>query len=248
MNGGLLSAGTNPERISETAENKIHALLITSSGLYCALNDSEDRSLHKKTIITSIYHPAASVWSFNDIQRALTNSTPDIIIVQGSLLANNRKMPYKSVMLQHLKRYWFTQLSQFHPLIHNSLVKLQCTFDSLDPDRWAPKLKKSIADKTQQQVNLPEQVAFLKTLINQNKPVIIVNQPYPSAANSYLKTVTQSVDQIVRDAGATDSVIRVMSTSEYPDTFFYDPFHPTPRLSKAFTGWFHFEIDRLLEK
>lgn len=248
VNGGLLSVGMTPDPASELPQNKIQALLITSSGLYCTLNNSKARSLHTKIDIKSIYHPAASIWSFNDIERTMKSAAPDIIILQGSLLANNRKLPYKSVFLQHLKRYWITKMSQFHPLIESSLVKLQCTFDSLDHDLWVPKLKISTTEKAQHHKYLPEQVAFLKTLISQNKPIIIINQPFPSMANNYMKAVTKAVDRIVRDAGAKESVITISSTSIYPDTFFYDPFHPKPRLSTDFTQWFHAEVERLIEK
>lgn len=247
MNGGLLSVGITPASAAELTANKIQALLITSSGLYCALKNSKARNLNTKTDIKSIYHPAASIWSFNDIQRTMIKAAPDIIILQGSLLANNRKLPYKSVLLQNLKRYWITNFSQLHPLIESSLIKLQCTFDSLDHDLWMPQLIKSTSEKAQHHKNLQEQATFLKTLTSQNKPIIIVNQPYPSMAKNYMRTVTESVNRIVRDAGATESVTIVSSTSVYPDTFFYDPFHPKPMLSTDFTKWFHAQVEQLIE-
>ena len=248
INGGLLAAGITSGPATVKADKKLQVLLITSSGLHCALNNVDKGNPQSATDIKSIYLPLASIWSFGDIQSTLEKANPDIIVLQSSVLANNSKTSNSRMRLRHLKRYWITKLSLLHPLIERTLINLQCALNSLDHDDWNRWLDIGVLNKTLRTENVPEQVEFLQRLASLQKPVIIINQPQPSRAHSFKRVVDESVNHIVSNAGDINSIIQINYTTVHPDSSFYDPYHPKPELSSVFNRWFNKEINRLIKQ
>lgn len=243
FSGGFLSAGIKPPHTENQPDTTLHGLIITSSGLHCALKNKKSHDRNNEIHLQSIYLPLASVSSFRGVEAAIGKAAPDFIVVQGSALVNNRKTTTARHWMRQLKRYWIVTLSGIHPSVESTFIKLQCALQSLDKKRWSHWVKQGTDNRSNPtSEDLNTRIEFINTLLEFNKPVFIVNQPHPQMAQSYKTVVNNAVARIIKSADAPDNVHQLDYTVVHRDSQFFDPYHPTPELTSIYIPWFNSRV------
>ena len=249
LSGGLLSGVVRSSPAENHSDKNLHGLLITTSGLYCALNNGRSNRAENIISLQSIYMPLASVSSFTNLENAIAKANPDFIVVHGSVLTGNQKTTKARLWLRQLKQFWIATLSDIHPLVKNTFIKLQCTFGSLDEALYGKHVKLGKeSQSTTTNTELHSQLEFFKTLLSFNKPIIVANQPHPHIAQTYKTLVNNSVARIIEKTGVSDPAHQLDYSVIHPNSFFYDPYHPTPELTDLYIAWFNSQVIRLLKQ
>jgi len=248
FSGGLLSAGINFTSLGDEATESARGLLITSSGLYCALKNDQSGNTAAAVDLQSIFLPGSSVLSFAGVTGAIEKAKPDFIVLQGAVLTKKARFSKPRRWVHQLKRYWIVTLSSIHPFVESVFLKLHCTFSSVDESTWDGYVEAEIV-KLQSLSSSDKKVQeeFVNTLLAFGKPVIIVNQPYPGVAQDYRQVISNAVTRVISRVRTAEHVHQLRYRAVHGNSQFPDPFHPSPELSTIFSRWFNNEVNRLIK-
>lgn len=248
FNGGLLSAALKPSaELRAKSKQKKSGLLLTSSGLYCTLNNGTPRLTDPNFNFQSLYLPLASVSSFAKVESALARVQPDFIILQGSVLTRNPETKRSRNWLHQLKRYWIATLSSIHPAIRTAFVRLQCSFATLERDQWQSAAESGKANHLSQPPYAAEkQRDFIRKMLSYNKPILITNQPIPHIGKSYKELVDSALQTILKPISAGNNFHILHYPTIHDDSLFYDPYHLKSQLGGIFSEWLDHEASKLI--